>query len=66
MSDQNSGFQIAPIGRRQLFSAVFDRIFFLLAGNDEILENLDEFEIRPDSNKNTAEVAALERWKKSP
>ena len=30
------------------FLAVFDRILFILAGNDNIHEILDEFEIRPD------------------
>ena len=30
------------------FSALFDRILFILAGNDNIHESLDEFEIRPD------------------
>ena len=32
-----------------LFSAVLDRILFILAGNDYIYESLDEFEIQPDS-----------------
>ena len=31
-----------------LFSAVLDRILFILAGNDNIHESLDEFEIRLD------------------
>ena len=31
-----------------LFSAFVDRILFILAGNDNIQESLDEFEIRPD------------------
>ena len=30
-------------------SAFLDRILFILAGNDYILESLDEFEIQPDS-----------------
>ena len=30
------------------FSAVLDRIQFILAGNDDIHESLDEFEIWPD------------------
>ena len=30
------------------FSAVLDRILFILAGNDNIHESLDEFEIRLD------------------
>ena len=32
----------------QFFSAVLDRILFILAGNDNIHKSLDEFEIRPD------------------
>ena len=38
------------MGKRCLhfFSAVLDRILFILAGNDNIHESLDEFEIRPD------------------
>ena len=31
-----------------LFLAVLDRIFFILAGIDNIHEGLEEFEIRPD------------------
>ena len=31
-----------------LLSAFLDRILFILAGNDNIHESLDEFEIRPD------------------
>ena len=30
------------------FSAFLDRILFILAGNNNIYESLDEFEIRPD------------------
>ena len=30
------------------FSAVFDRILFILAGNDDMRENLLEYEFRPD------------------
>ena len=38
------------MGKRCLhfFSAFLDRILFILAGNDNIHESLDEFEIRPD------------------
>ena len=32
------------------FSAVLNLILFILAGNDNIHESLDEFEIRPDLN----------------
>ena len=32
------------------FSAVLDRILFILAGNDNIHESLDEFEIWLDPN----------------
>ena len=35
-------------GRHHVFSAVFDRILFILAGNDDIHKSLHEFEIRPD------------------
>ena len=31
-----------------LFWAVLDRILFIFAGNDNMVESLDEFEIRPD------------------
>ena len=31
-----------------LFSTVLDRILFIFAGNDNIHESLDEFEIQPD------------------
>ena len=39
------------MGKRMspLFSAVLDRILFILSGNDNIHESLDEFEIQPDS-----------------
>ena len=38
------------IGKRRyhIFSAIFHRILFILAGNDDILKSLDEFEIRSD------------------
>ena len=43
---------ILIIGKKKLcchfFSAVLDRIYFVLAGNDDIHESLDEFEIWPD------------------
>ena len=42
---------------------IFDRIFFILAGNKNIHNISDEFEIRPDRTK---ELAALERMKKIP
>ena len=35
-------------GRHYVFSTVFDRILFILAGNDNIHKSLHEFEIRPD------------------
>ena len=34
--------------RHHVFSAVFDRILFILAGNKDIHKSLDEFEFRPD------------------
>ena len=36
--------------RHQVFLAVFDWILFILARNDDISENLDDFEIQQDSN----------------
>ena len=35
--------------RHHVFSNAFDRILFILAGNDDMYESLDEFEIWPDS-----------------
>ena len=46
--------RIAPIGllwgkgRHHIFLTVFDRIIFILAGNDDIHKSLHEFEIRLD------------------
>ena len=34
--------------RHHVFSIVFDRIHFILAGNDDIHKSLNEFEIRRD------------------
>ena len=41
------GKKMSPI-----FSAVLDRILFMLAGNDNKHESLDEFEIQSDLIKN--------------
>ena len=41
-----------------IFSNIFDRIDFILAGNDDIHKSLNEFEIRRDL---TMRLAALER-----
>ena len=35
-------------GRHYVFSAVFDRILYILAGNYDIHKSLHEFKIRPD------------------
>ena len=35
-------------GRHHVFSNVFDRIHFILAGNDDIHKSLNEFEIQQD------------------
>ena len=35
-------------GRYHVFSAIFDRILFILAGNYDIHKSLHEFEIQPD------------------
>ena len=51
--------------RHHVFSNVFGRIHFILAGNDDIHKSLNESkfsEIRPL----TTELAALERLKKNP
>ena len=34
--------------RHHIFSAVFDRILFILAGIEDMHKSLDEFELRPD------------------
>ena len=34
--------------RHHIFSAVFDRILFILAGNEDMHKSLHEFEFRPD------------------
>ena len=47
-----------------IFSAVLDRILFMLAGNDNIHESLDEFEFGQILS-GTTELAALEHLKKS-
>ena len=39
--------------RHHVFSAVFDRILFILAGNYDIHESLHEFEIWPDPTPTT-------------
>ena len=44
------------------FLGCFYPILFILAGNDDMHESSEEFEIRPDT---TTELAALERLKKS-
>ena len=46
----------------RIFSTVFDRIYFILAGNDDIHKSLDEFKIWP-IRPQAMELAALERLK---
>ena len=48
-----------------LFLGCFFPILFILAGNDNMYENLEEFEIQ-QIRLLTAGLAALERLKKSP
>ena len=48
-----------------LFLGCFYPILFILAGNDDMHESLEEFEIRRVKLL-AAELAALERLKKSP
>ena len=45
-----------------LFSVAFDPILFILAGNEDMHEISDEFELRPDQTTDS-ELAALERLK---
>ena len=35
--------------RHHVFSTAFDQVLFILTGNDDMHESLDEFEIWPDS-----------------
>ena len=39
------------MGKRchHIFSAIFDWILFIFAGNEDMCKNLNEFEIRPDT-----------------
>ena len=46
--------------RHHVFANIFDRMVFILAGNDYMYESFGEFEIWPDS---TTELAALVRMK---
>ena len=46
--------------RHQVFSSVFDRYHFILAGNYDIDKSLNEFDIRRDG---TMDYGALERLK---
>ena len=49
MATESSHRVIMGKRRHHVFSNVFDRILFILAGNDDMHESLDEFEIWPDS-----------------
>ena len=49
MATDSSHRDIMGKRRHHVFSNVFDWIFFILAGKDDMHESLDEFEIRPDS-----------------
>ena len=49
MATDSSHRVIMEKRRRHVFSNAFDRILFILAGNDDMHESLDEFEIWPDS-----------------
>ena len=48
MATDSSHTVIMGKGRHHVFSADFDRILFILAGNYDIHKSLQEFEIRPD------------------
>ena len=47
-TDSSHSVIMGKNGVATFFSAVFDRILFILAGNDDIYKSLDAFEIRPD------------------
>ena len=49
MATDNSHRLIMGKRRHHVFSNVFDRILFVLAGNDDMHESLDELEIWPVS-----------------
>ena len=60
-----SSLRVIMVKCLHFFFAVFHPLLFILAGNDDMHESSDEFELgllRPL----TAELAALERLKKSP
>ena len=44
-----------------LFSVVFHSIFFILAGNEDMHERSDKFEVLPDPTTPVAEFDVLER-----
>ena len=49
MATDSSHRVIMEKRRHRVFSKAFDRILFILAGNDDMHESLDEFEIWLDS-----------------
>ena len=48
------------MGKCIFFSAVLGRILFILAGNNDIHESLDEFEILPDLTTELADKTQCE------
>ena len=44
----DSSHRVSEKRRHHVFSNAFDRILCILAGNDDMHESLDEFEIWPD------------------
>ena len=52
MATDSSYIIIMGKRRHHVFSNVFDRILFILAGNDDMHESLDEFEIWQDLTTN--------------
>ena len=48
-TDSSHRVIIGKTRRHQVFSNVFDRVLFIRAGNHDMHESLDEFEIWPDS-----------------
>ena len=49
MATESSHRVIMGKQRHHVFSNAFDQILFILAGNDDMHESLNEFKIRPDA-----------------
>ena len=49
---RDSSHRVIKSEKVLLLFSFFDRMLFMLAGNDNVHKSLDEFEIRPDPTKN--------------